>query len=119
MSESLFNKVVGLKNCNEKETIKKRLQQGYFQVNIVLRTPIVMNIYLLPAASESNVMYVRDFRVSILVCKDYKINTKTLKIFVFLPIIFFSVFRLLRLFMLCSHATKFSPLGKSALISYI
>ena len=33
-------------------------------------------------------MYVRDFRASILVCKDYKINTKTLKILVFLLILF-------------------------------
>ena len=31
-------------------------------------------------------MYVRDFRVSILVCKAYKINTKTLQILVILLI---------------------------------
>ena len=37
-------------------------------------------------------MYVRDFRMSILAWKDYKINTKTLKILVIL-ILFFSVFR--------------------------
>ena len=36
-------------------------------------------------------MYVRDFRVSILVSKDYKINTKTLNIRVLLLILFFNV----------------------------
>ena len=58
-------------------------------------------------------MYVRDFRASILVCKDYKINTKTLKILVILLILFFSVLRPLGLFTLCSHATKFSSLSTS------
>ena len=108
MLESLFNKVVGQKACNKKETIKKRNQHRCFLVNIAkfLRTPILKNIcYLLLLILQ--VMYARDFRASILAYKNYKINTKTLKILVFLPILFFSVFRLLRLFTFCSHATKF------------
>ena len=36
-------------------------------------------------------MYVRDFRVSIVVSKDYKVNTKTLNILVLLLILFFNV----------------------------
>ena len=56
------------------------------------------------------VMYVRDFRVSILACTDYKMNTKILKILVILVIFFVSVFRPLGLFTLCSHATKFSSI---------
>ena len=51
------------------------------------------------------VMYVRDFRASILACKAYKINIKTtLKILAFLFILFVSVFW--PLFTLCSHGTK-------------
>ena len=65
------------------------------------------------------VMYVTDFRASILACKDYKINKKTLKILVTVLIFFFSVFRPLRLFMLCSHATNFSSLSTSLLLCYI
>ena len=111
--ESLFNKVASLMACNEKETIKKRLQHRCFPVNIVkfLRTPILVSIL--------QVMCVRDFRPSILACKDYKINTKTSKILAFILILFFSVIRLLGLFTLCSHATKFSSLGISVLLSYI
>ena len=48
--------------------------------------------------------------------KDYKINSKTLKILVLLHMLFFSVFRPLGLFTLCSHATKFCSLGTSALL---
>ena len=57
------------------------------------------------------VMYVRDFWVSILACKDYKINTKTLKILVFHVILFFSVSRSLGLFTLCSLAANFLSLA--------
>ena len=45
-------------------------------------------------------MYERDFRASILECKNYNINTKTIKFLVILPILLFSVFRPLGLFML-------------------
>ena len=38
------------------------------------------------------IMYVRDFRPSILACKDYKINTKTLKIPVILLVYFFNCY---------------------------
>ena len=48
--------------------------------------------------------------------KDYKINTKTLKILVLLHMLFFSVFRSLGLFTLCSHATKFCSLGTFVLL---
>ena len=63
-------------------------------------------------------MYVRDLKTSILACKDYKINTKTLKILVILLTSFFSVFRPLG-FTLCSHVTKFSSLGTSVILSYL
>ena len=49
-------------------------------------------------------------------CKDYKSNTKTLEILVFLLILFFSVFRPLG-FTLCSHATNLSSLGSSVLLN--
>ena len=71
---------------------------------------------ILNKRTNLQVMYVRDFRVSILACKDYKINTKMFKILFILLMLFFSVYRLLGLFMLCSHATKFSS---SFLLSYI
>ena len=64
-------------------------------------------------------MHERDFRASILEYKNYNINTKTLKFLAILPMLFFSVFRPLGLFMLCSHATKFSSLGTAFLLSYI
>ena len=43
VSNSLFNKVAGLKACN---FIKKRLQHSYFLVNIAkfFKTPILKNI---------------------------------------------------------------------------
>ena len=63
-------------------------------------------------------MYVRNLRVNILACKDYKINTKTSKI-VILLILFFIVFRPLGLFTLCSHATKFSSFGTWSFVLYI
>ena len=50
------------------------------------------------------------YRDRILACKDYKINTKTLKILVILLT--------LVLFTLCSHATKFYSLGISVLSSH-
>ena len=52
-------------------------------------------------------------------CKDYKINTKTLKILVILLVLFFNVFRRLGLFTMRSDATKFSSLGTSVVLSYI
>ena len=64
-------------------------------------------------------MYVRDFTVSILACKDYKISIKTLKIIVFLLVLFFTAFGPLGLFTLCSYATKFSSISTSVLLSYI
>ena len=48
-------------------------------------------------------------------CKGYKTNRKTLKILVNFLILFFSVFRSLVLFTLCSHAT----LSTSVLLSFI
>ena len=39
-----------------------------------------------------HVMYVRDFRASIPVCNDLKINLKTLKILAILLILFFRIF---------------------------
>ena len=57
--------------------------------------------------------------MTILAGNDYKINTRTLKILVLLLILFFSVFKALVLFTLCSHATKFSSLGISVLLSYV
>ena len=69
--------------------------------------------------TKLQLMYVRDFRASIRACKDSKINTKTLRILGFLLILFISVFRPLRLFTLYSHATKFSSLDTSVLLSYI
>ena len=62
------------------------------------------------------VIYVRDFRASILACKGYKTNTKALKIIVFHLILFFSVFRPLGLFTLW---TKFSSLGTSVYLSFM
>ena len=47
-----------------------------------------MKVILSKKKKNLQEMYVRDFRASILVCKDYKINTKTLKILVFLLILF-------------------------------
>ena len=64
-------------------------------------------------------MYVRDNRASIFACKDYKINTKTVKILVILLVLFFNVFRRLGLFTMRSDATKFSSLGTSVVLSYI
>ena len=63
-------------------------------------------------------MYARNFRVSNLTCKDYRINTKTLKTIAILLILFFKVFRPLALFTLCSHATKFSSLSLSVFLSF-
>ena len=80
---------------------------------------IDVKVILNKKKTNLQVMYVRDFRVSVFACKDYKIKTKTLKILVILLILFFSVFRPLGLFTLCSHATKFSSLGTSVLLSYI
>ena len=58
------------------------------------------------------VMYVRDVRVSIPVCKDLKINIKTLKSFAIL--LFFKVFfRPFGLLTLCHHTTKFCSLSAS------
>ena len=51
--------------------------------------------------------------------KITRLNTKALKILVFLLVLFFSAFCPLGLFTLCSHATKFSSLGTSVLVSYI
>ena len=62
-------------------------------------------------------MYVRDFRVSVSVCKDLKINIKTLKNFAILLILFFKAFRPFRLFTLCHHTKKFSSLSTSVLLS--
>ena len=52
------------------------------------------------------------------VCKDLKINIKTLTILVILLILFFRVFRIFGLFTLCHRITKFSSLGTSVLLSY-
>ena len=51
--------------------------------------------------------------------KITRLNTKALKILVSLLVLFFSAFCPLGLFTLCSHATKFSSLGTSVLVSYI
>ena len=64
------------------------------------------------------VISARDFRASILACKDYKINTKTW-IIVILLVLFFSAFRPLELFTLCSHATKFSSFSTCYFALYI
>ena len=74
---------------------------------------------ILNKKTNLQVMYVREFRASILASKDQKINTETLKILVFLLILFFSVFRPLGLFTLCSHATKSSSLSTSVVLSYV
>ena len=64
------------------------------------------------------VMYARDFRVSIPAFKDLKINTKTLAIIAILLILFFRVFMPFGLFVLRHHTTKFSSLGTLVLLSY-
>ena len=74
---------------------------------------------ILNKKNNLKVTYLRDFRADILACKDYKINTKTLNNLVILLILFFSVFRPLGLFTLCSYGTKFSSLGTSVLLSCI
>ena len=64
-------------------------------------------------------MYVRA-SFSFLACRDgKKYKKKFKKKLTFLLILFFRVFMLLGLFMLCSHAAKFSSLSTSVLLSYI
>ena len=64
-------------------------------------------------------MFVKDFKASILACKDCKINMKTLKTLPILLILCFSVFRSLGLFALCSHPTEFSSLSTAVLLFVI
>ena len=47
---------------------------------------------ILNKKTNLQIMYVRDFRPSILACKDFKINTKTLKIPVIFLVYFFNCY---------------------------
>ena len=71
---------------------------------------------ILNKKTNLKVMYVRDFRASIPVCKDLVIKTQ--KILAILLILFLRVFRPFGLSPLCHHTTKFSSLGTSVLLSY-
>ena len=71
---------------------------------------------ILNKKTNLKVMYVRDFRASIPVCKDLVIKTQ--KILAILLILFLRVFRPFGLSTLCHHTTKFSSLGISVLLSY-
>ena len=76
---------------------------------------------ILNKKTNLQVMYVKDlFRVSILACKNCKINTKTLKTFVFLPMLFFRAFRPLRvIYFVQSWSKVFFPQHISSFILYI
>ena len=68
MSRWINSNQFELIHLNENLKTKKNCFKNFNEVKVILKKNLL-------------VMYVRDFRASILACKDYKINTKTWKKF--------------------------------------